>query len=144
MIRMATDDDIDDILVMAKSILDEGRFRSHDFDPVHIAAQITDLLEDGFVAILPGKAFMLAEKAPFWFDPDQFLAHDLVLYVMPEYRRSSIGAEMVEMYFAWATEQGCTECQIQPSVGINNDACERMLERQGFVAHGRQMVKACP
>lgn len=61
------------------------------------------------------------------------------MYVDAAHRSVGIGSLLVDAFFDWAREQGCTEAQVNHYVA--NDAAGRFYARHGFTPHSTQRTR---
>jgi len=59
-------------------------------------------------------------------------AHEIILYVKPEFRRMSIGALLVNEYVSWAKSRSAYEIFIDTRTAIETRKTEQFYENIGF------------
>lgn len=72
------------------------------------------------------------------FATDIQIAHDLSLYVRPEFRgRSDAASQMIAHYVAWATAQGADRITLANGAQVTNSRVyDRLMKRVGFAPVG--------
>lgn len=66
------------------------------------------------------------------------IAHDIVVYLIPERRGSMLGARMVQKFQEWSESKGAFECRLSIASGINEDKTGAMYQRLGYDHLGSQ------
>jgi len=72
------------------------------------------------------------------------LAHDLILYVAPEYRGGRAAVELIRAFRAWSLDRGAAEFCIAPSTGVRPAQTERLMERLGLRRAGSIFKERLP
>lgn len=71
------------------------------------------------------------------------LAIDNVLYVVPEYRKTSVGYRLMQAWEKWAKDSGAAEVQISVASGIHEEETASFYKRLGYSLTGTQYRKEC-
>ena len=136
-IRLATLKDVPTLLAFGELMLDEAQNLPSKFNratgEMHIkhcihgddvCAFVADS-HDGVIGVFLGG---IAEE---WFTGDS-IAFDYVLYVLPEYRNSNIGKELVTIFTEWAKGNGADRIVVGTTTGVQTSKTVRMYESLGF------------
>jgi ribosomal-protein-alanine N-acetyltransferase len=92
----------------------------------------------GYIAVLPGRTDA-ADDTPIGFALASGAADErelLSIGVLPEYRRSGIGRQLVETIIAESTKRGAARLFLE--VAEDNAAAQRLYRNLGFFAVGRR------
>ena len=84
-------------------------------------------------------AFVVSEH----FFSGALVANDLVVYVKPEHRGSSIFTRLVAAFETWAARLGAVELSITPSTGVFIERTAGALKRLGYENYSIGMLKKC-
>lgn len=68
-----------------------------------------------------------------FFSDDRF-ASDIVMYIKPEHRSSSIFPRLVTAFEVWADEHGVKEKLLGVSAGIDSERVVAVLDRMGYTS----------
>lgn len=139
-----TRDDAFKILELGKQIHDESRFHTTDFD----AEKCWSVLDA--TVRFPNKFFIayddqfkgfiiMAIQEHYW--SHHKWASDLVIYVVPEHRGSSLAFRLVKAAEKWATECGAQEMTILHNTEINTDAGVQFFNGVGYRTVGNILTK---
>lgn len=82
-----------------------------------------------------------AALAPMRYWSHEFVACDIVLYVLPEYRARGAGLKLIRAYEEWARSMGCRHITLSCSSRINEDRTYKLYERLGYNSLGVQFIK---
>jgi|TARA_Y100000296_G_scaffold8852_1_gene10396 GNAT superfamily N-acetyltransferase len=144
-IRLAVEDDLDDLVVYAERINDES---SHDltFDRdrarQHLRMFVTLPGWDILLAEIDGRVVggaMIAESFEFHRHP---LCYVCKFWVMPCGRRSDAGRKLVKALIAWAEERKCSDIFVTATAGldrINQWLFIKLMSAAGFKQEGPVM-----
>lgn len=69
------------------------------------------------------------------------LAFDTILYVLPEYRGSSVGYRLMMEWERWSIDKGAVEVQISIASGVHEDKTEDFYKKLGYHYVGSQYRK---
>lgn len=138
-LRMATPDDLPDIVVLGRVMHQESSFAPMDYDVDRVKETISDLMnksqfvvvaEDTNGEVIGGMAGMVTQS---WFGNDM-VANDLALFVHPDYRGGLIVVRLVKAFVHWAKLAGAK--QIRPGVVSGSRTAEALYDRLGFTRCG--------
>jgi GNAT superfamily N-acetyltransferase len=145
MIRMATLEDVPALVELGRLLCTESPVytRLH-YNGERVAAFIRELImsprgfawvgeQDGVVV-----AVFLAAPQAHW-ACDALIATELVLYVRPESRGSSIAARLVAEFITWAKSIGAEIAAAGSTTGVNEELTVRLYERFGFQRIGTNL-----
>ena len=134
-LRLATVNDLPDIVVLRRQLHEDTTFASMDFDMEIITETITDLMnknqfvvvaEDINGTVIGGMAGSVTQS---WFGKD-LIANDLSLFVRQDHRGGFIAYRLIQHFVRWARLAGAK--QIRPGVITGNENAEALYERLGF------------
>jgi len=158
MIRAASASDIPAIISMGRLMHAESpRYRGMDFDPERVRALAEHCIGDGTVVVAEAdvtglddmgrdatsreKVGMAAISPCFrFFNNDTYYA-DLIVYLLPDYRRGRLAAALVEAVEAIAGRNGGGELVLGVTTGVANEQVARLYERLGYHRVGVVMAK---
>ena len=147
-IRRATIGDIAQIIAMAKDMHQESpRYRILGFNANKVGHLALVLIQDsqaGGVLVAEKEAKlvgMLGFHVGKHFFSDDAFASDVVMYLKPENRGSSIFPRLVKAFEAWADEHGVKEKMLGVSAGIDHERTVAVLERMGYARTATGTVK---
>lgn len=134
-LRLATVNDLPDIVVLGRQLHEESTFASMDFDMEIVKETLTDLMnknqfvvvaEDINGTVIGGMAGSVTQS---WFGND-LIANDLSLFVRKDHRGGLIAYRLIQYFVHWARLAGAK--QIRPGVITGNENAEALYERLGF------------
>lgn len=141
MIRLATVDDIPEIVRIGELMAEEGRYShiKYNHDKVsrlayHYITSDRNLLSlseiDGEIA-----GFFWGYVSEFNFS-NSLMAGEEFWYMLPERRGCRDGIELIKHFAEWAEPFGVVELSAGISLGVNNDKAGRVLMALGFNRSG--------
>ncbi len=77
---------------------------------------------------------------PLFFSRD-LIAEDILWYVLPEYRGSKVGWELLTMYERWSADQGTVDTRVGMTSMINADVFNGIMEKRGYKCIGANYRK---
>lgn len=106
-------------------------------DPAYVMENLRHMITDeSFIGYISrGQGFMFGAIAPNWYDK-RLKAYEQLLYVEPDFRKSSFGSRLITEFCKGAKERGACEVIAGTSLGYRTDAVVRLYERKGFVQIG--------
>lgn len=142
LIRNATYFDVPEILALAhKYVEEEVSVVGHHSDvwcvnslSHHLMSSLSS--DDGIVLIarvdgkLTGYLWATTHLMAPW--SPLTVASDLLFYVKPECRGTTVALRLVKAYKEWAEELGCHEVRLSTASGINTERVGQFYERLGF------------
>ena len=133
MIRPATFDDVNQIVILLEELHNLSSMSPLDFSPVKAKQGVIAFIQlDQFVRVIEEDGRVVGVFSglltPTWFGNDS-IAIDLSWYVKPEYRDWQ-GVALVEQFIEWAKERGAK--QVRPGVSTSNPNACRIYKALGF------------
>lgn len=97
---------------------------------------------DTFIALSEGAlvGFIICSVVKSFYGPD-LQAHELAMYVAPEYRQKGVAPLLVQAYVSWAREKGAVRVSAGNSAGTEDRAYTRLFGKEGFCVAGSLMWK---
>lgn len=140
LIRRATPSDIPAILSMARDMAAESpryctmRFNEEKLNSLALSIIRLNSVPGGVIVADQGGALvgMLAFHVGAHFFADNSFASDLVMYIRPEHRRTTIFPRMVIEFERWADEYGVEEKMLGVSAEVDSERTVVVLERMGY------------
>jgi len=133
--RHATAEDIPILVELGERMHAESRYSAFDYDREKIAKTLASLIHHphGLVLVVgdPVHGFFLGYACRMWFGAD-LEANDLAMYLLPEKRRGTSAARLVNAYKVWAKGLGAKDIKIGVSTGIQQERTGLFYERMGF------------
>ena len=146
-IRPSYPDEFWRIEELIPAISQEGRFRDRPIDVIKLKTlydyQFTQLINTiCYLAILDDQCvgFGAFVVNPSFFGHDR-TASDLILYVVPEKRGSTIALRILNQYEKWAMSQNVTEISLCIGSGINVENTGKFYEALGYQKESVVYVK---
>lgn len=142
-LRMATVNDLPDIVVLGRIMHDESTFAPMDYDVDRVKETISDLIyKSQFVVVVEGKngeliGGMAGMVTQSWFGNDM-VANDLALFVHPDHRGGLLVVRLIKAFVHWAKLAGAK--QIRPGVITGNETAVGLYDRLGFRRCGATFV----
>lgn len=139
-IRVATIDDLDLLVSMAKKFIDTT-FQAKYADADYIRSYAIEFLSNPYptkrIALLSDDIGVIGGVVtPFpW--GNMFMAHDVMWWVEPDERGKLAGIELFNAFEYWAKSVGCNQIVM---VGIDDRTC-KFYERNNYVLQERGYVK---
>lgn len=143
-IRKGTQEDIEPAIMIGRCYYLEASEKAMHFEEDKGRELIKRLLDAGLgiVAEENGQivGMMGAEIFTYWFS-DSLMAHDVMIFVSPEYRGKGIGSSLIRVYIEWALNQGVERENIFIGIdsGIDTEQTEKKYNSLGFVRSGISM-----
>lgn len=133
MIRPATFDDVNQIVVLLEELHNISSMSPLDFSSVKAKQGVIAFIQlDQFVRVIEEEGKVVGVFSglltPTWFGNDS-IAIDLSWYVHPDYRDWQ-GVALVEQFIEWAKERGAK--QVRPGVSTANPNACRIYKALGF------------
>lgn len=137
MIRKADIKDIPKLVEIGRLFHSESEhFSKCSYSPIKVIAFLEGLLnndeallnvieKDG--EIIGGMAAVIFQE---WYSVER-LATDICVFILPEYRGSSMAAEMIEKYKEWAKGRGAVYSLLSVGSGINMERTQQFYEKLG-------------
>lgn len=138
-LRMATVDDLPDIVVLGRIMHQESSFASMDYCVDRMKETVSDLMDKSqFVVVAEGTnneviGGMLGVCTQSWFGGDM-VANDLVIFIHPDHRGGMLAVKLIKTFVHWAKLAGAK--QIRPGVVSGSMTAEALYDRLGFVRCG--------
>lgn len=141
LIRMATPDDLEQLLQMEQGLIEAERpYDPTIRQPPLVYYDLKEILEDKtyyvIVAEINGRivssGYATARPARPYLDHVHY-AHLGFMYTLPEYRGRGINGRIIEELRVWAADQGLREVRL--TVYPENTPAVRAYEKLGFVPH---------
>jgi GNAT superfamily N-acetyltransferase len=109
-------------------------------DPEYVREQLNQMIRYGYFigCVSPDQGFMFGMLAPAWYDPRP-KAIEMLLYVHPEFRKSSFASKLITRFVSEARAAGACEVIAGTSLGYRTDAVERLYHKHGFVTTGANL-----
>ena len=145
-IRSIQEKDIPGLLVMGKTMVEEGDFAPLSFSKHKVERTLKDCLKLSthlcLVAEVEGNlvgVFIATVTWP-WFSEEQ-ITKDRALYVVPEYRKNNIAQKMIKQYLIWAEKYGVEAVMAADSSGVDIGGVKHLYENEGFDVVGHVFRK---
>lgn len=81
-------------------------------------------------------AVVILQVGPVWYAPRRRCARDLLVWVAPEWRGSSLGVRLIRAIEAWALEHAVDDLYLSQSTGIEVERTAAFYERLGYTLSG--------
>ncbi len=147
MIRMATHEDVPQLVELGRAMHAESNYAPLVFDPARTANFVHWLIDepDGFVACAERDGelvgFIAALAGPTWFgDGKQKTANDMGLYVRPANRRGTSAIFLVQAFKDWVLRNGFAQGRGGTNAGQAGQAANAIYEHLGFARAGHCFV----
>lgn len=79
---------------------------------------------------------VILQVGPVWYAPRRRCARDLLVWVAPAWRGSSLGVRMIRAIEAWAIEHAVDDLYLSQSTGIEVERTAAFYERLGYTLSG--------
>jgi GNAT superfamily N-acetyltransferase len=140
MIRKITIEDIPEIVKIGRLMHDESSYRDFFYSDGVCSELIKIWLEkeDMYFLMCEEKdgeirGCIICCLVPHMYgDGRDLVASDLIVYVKPEYRGSSIFLKMVMLYESWAKKNGAKRICLAHSCEINDDKTDKIYQKLGY------------
>ena len=139
MLRIATIEDIDEILSMTFNFVETtnyAKFYSKDKLKDLASVFLQSDVNDRIVLVHEGKGFLAGAKSQFLFG-ECFSATEVAWWVNPEERKNGIGDELLEGFENWAKSVGCSFITM---ISID-DLVSKFYEKKGYKLYERAYFK---
>lgn len=143
-IRFATMSDVPVFVELGQRFWEMTRFKSYDFNPQRLAANLTALVQDTrgthcfFVAEdsggVPVGALVGCVERHFF--SDQLVANVIHYDVLPEKRMGGAGLKLLTTFRRWAENRGAHELCAGVNSGTDLEKMDRFLRKLGFQMTG--------
>jgi GNAT superfamily N-acetyltransferase len=109
-------------------------------DPEYVREQLNQMIRYGYFigCVSRDRGFMFGMLAPVWYDPRP-KAIEMLLYVHPDFRKSSFASNLITRFVSEARAAGACEVIAGTSLGYRTDAVERLYHKHGFVTTGANL-----
>lgn len=134
-LRLATINDLPDLVVLGRQLHQESTFSAMDYDGEIVKESLADLInKNQFVVVAEDingivVGVMAGSVNQSWFGND-LIASDLVLLIRKDRRGGVIAVRLIQHFVHWAKLAGAK--QIRPGVTTGNKNAEALYERLGF------------
>jgi len=146
-IRKISRPDFESLLVLGRLMHEESSYR-------HLEYNKEKLWQLGEKTIFEPRSYfgVVAEKdaeivgmflgyiTPFFFS-SQKIAGDLVLFVTPKERGSSVALRLIREYEAWAIANGAKQIMLGVTTGVNEERTKELFLRLGYKPAGAIVKK---
>lgn len=140
-LRIATENDIPVLVEIGRNFIQESpNFRDRGFDVLAITQHFKSLINGGGVIFILEKDGLICGGfvggiASDWFN-NLKIAFDYVLYVKPEYRKTTAAYTLVKAFIDWAKANGADRIQCGTTTGVESAACINLYKKFGFKCVG--------
>jgi L-amino acid N-acyltransferase YncA len=109
-------------------------------DPEYVREQLNGLVRSTYFigCVSRDQGFMFGMLMPAWYDPRP-KAIEMLLYVHPDFRKSSFASKLITRFVSEARAAGACEVIAGTSLGYRTDAVERLYHKHGFVTTGANL-----
>lgn len=141
MIRNATKDDLDDLIVLGREMHQESRFSVMNFSEEKVRTILGNLIDDpnGCLlvsevdgVVIGGFAGFIAEH---YFSTDR-LATDLALFINRADRGGMSAARLLRAFVKWAKQNGASLIQVGVTTGVHLEQTTKLYNALGFKTVG--------
>lgn len=149
MIRRAVAADLEALVVLARRMHEESRFRIYRFAQQKVRDMLQGLIDSPDTAlvlvaidrntgvVIGGIAAMCVEQ---WFS-DQKVAQDLALFIEPERRGGLLAARLITEFMTWARSMGALTGELGVNTGVHTERTAALFERMGMARTAYLYVK---
>ncbi|OEY96052.1 GNAT family N-acetyltransferase [Acinetobacter proteolyticus] len=136
LVRKATLNDLDALVDFGERIVKEAP-NFNQFDSTSTRSFLGELIignRSVFIAeddYLKPIGTMISTLGVEWFSGKK-VAYELCLYVLPKYRNSSAGSELIKEFVIWANDQSVDAIHAGTTTGISSNKVSKLYESQGF------------
>jgi len=143
MIRLATKNDIPELLRMGKEFFDASGYGDiTSFNEEDTTVLINKLIGEGFL-LTDGKTSMLGFVVfPMFMNSSYIVAQELFWWVDEESRRSGIGAELLLETEKLAKKLGASSMIMLSINGLNGKKVNEFYEKKGYVKREQSYMRA--
>ena len=112
-------------------------------DPSYVRTTLTAMIEQpcfiGHIDVdLRGFMFGIANRT--WFD-SELNAYELLLYILPDYRGTSLAPRLIKQFESAARALGCIHVRAGTSTQLNTERTLRLYERLGYTREANTVSK---
>jgi ribosomal protein S18 acetylase RimI-like enzyme len=86
------------------------------------------------------RGFMFGMANQTWFDPE-LNAYELLLYILPEYRGTSLAPRLIKQFEQDAMRLNCIHVRAGVSTHVNEERILRLYERLGYTREANTVSK---
>jgi GNAT superfamily N-acetyltransferase len=136
LIRQATHDDVARMLDVGEELHQHSSFASMTWNREKAEAMVRSLIDNDQFCIAYVRdekivGFMGGYVTQTWYS-DDFIACDLSLFVLPEYRGGMAAVRMIEAFTTWSLGRAVKQIRPGVSTGEVGETAERLYERLGY------------
>jgi GNAT superfamily N-acetyltransferase len=138
MIRLLTDDDLEEVLALGALMHEESVFRHFDFDEEkcrNLIRRFTSNSDTHFACLSESGGVvtgMFAGSISEHYFGRDLIASDTLWYVLPEHRGSRAGLQLLRAFEKWAKARNAAEIFVGVSTGLGMDRTGGMLQKLGY------------
>ena len=144
-LRVASVEDIDQMVQKGMAIHNESRFVRFDYDEKKLTALLEELIKlseagshlcllmQNTEGVLVGCLIGVIEE--YFFTNDKS-ANSILIWVEPSYRGSGAAIKMLDAFKQWAMKKNAKEINLSVSSGIRMATTDRFFRKCGFVQTG--------
>jgi GNAT superfamily N-acetyltransferase len=112
-------------------------------DHEYVRTNLTSMIEQpafiGYIDVdLRGFMFGIANRT--WFD-SELNAYELLLYILPDYRGTSLAPRLIKQFEIAARALGCIHVRAGTSTQLNTERTLRLYERLGYTREANTVSK---
>lgn len=136
MIRQASKEDIPRLLEIGESLHSQTSFAVMSYNKDKAKAMLEALIDnDQFFMVAEVRGELVGAMAGYVSQPwysDDFIAHDMTLYILPEHKGSILAVKLIEKFTQWALSRAVK--QIRPGVetGCVGEAADKLYRLLGY------------
>jgi N-acetylglutamate synthase-like GNAT family acetyltransferase len=136
-IRAATANDIEGILMLGEAMFKESQFAQYDFDKDKVTDQLHSLIdqEDSLLLIATQEDELLAgfaaKYSEHWFGKCM-VSFDILFFIAPKSRGSIVAKRLITKYIEWAKVKQVDEILLGNSTGGSTESTDRFFQLMGF------------
>ncbi len=141
MIRKATINDLEEMILLGFDMHQESRWQVMDFNVEKVARFFTSCIDSSdYLVIVSEEAGKLiggfvGYAMPHWFS-DDVMAGDFALFIHPDHRGGLVAIKLIKHFVEWAKGKNAILIQLGISTGVNLEKTSRLYERLGFEKMG--------
>jgi GNAT superfamily N-acetyltransferase len=144
MLRQIKTEDIGLILESLYALHSESpHYNNVQADEQYVRNNLSVMIEQpSFIGIIDAdiRGFMFGAAARQWYDTE-LNAHELLLYILPEYRGGLLAARLIKAFEQRARALACVHVRAGVSTRINTEDVLRLYERLGYTREGHTVTK---
>lgn len=144
MLRPIQTGDIGLIIEMLHALREESpTYIKVEPDEQYVRDNLTSMIEQpvfiGYIDVdLRGFMFGIASRT--WYD-SELNAHELLLYILPEYRGGLLAARLIKQFELHAKSLDCVHVRAGTSTLVNTESVLRLYERLGYTREANTVIK---